>query len=364
MSGMDNIQYPAPKQEYKVLVYCATYNQSKYIEDALKGFAIQQTDFPFVCMVMDDASTDGEQEVIKQWMERECDMYRAETIDIPTSIVIIVPHKTNPSCTFAFYLLKQNLFGTGKKVYYQKPWREKCEYEALCEGDDYWIDPLKLQKQVDFLDANPEYVMSFTDVINYNQFESKFAEKQSVKYKNNNSRLHLNKDFAFWAILFGECRIQTLSVVYRQSVLKEIQANTEKFMMGDTTLWLDMSQKGRIAYLEDCTGVYRITPNSATNNQETQFRFTLSMYEMRVYYCGKYNYEIPARLKVLYNRYYISYIVNTNNPHNPIYPLFQMNAFQTRVVKYIMGNKKKSIICKIIYKLEDAIYKTLNTKYF
>ena len=125
---------------------------------------MQQTNFPFVCLVMDDASTDGEQEVIKQWMEQECDMNRAETVDIPTSIVVIVPHKTNITCTFAFYLLKQNLYGTGdKKMNHVYPWREKCEYEAMCEGDDYWIDPLKLQKQVDFLEANPEYGMCYTN---------------------------------------------------------------------------------------------------------------------------------------------------------------------------------------------------------
>ena len=109
MKKIDNINYPAPKQEYKVLVRCFTFNQSKYIEETLNGFAMQQTNFPFACLVMDDASTDGEQEVIKAWIERECDMSRAETIEISTSTVIVVPHKTNASCTFALYLLKQNL---------------------------------------------------------------------------------------------------------------------------------------------------------------------------------------------------------------------------------------------------------------
>ena len=61
---MGNINYPAPKQEYKVLVRCFTFNHSKYIEDTLNSFAMQQTNFPFVCLVIDDASTDGEQEVI------------------------------------------------------------------------------------------------------------------------------------------------------------------------------------------------------------------------------------------------------------------------------------------------------------
>ena len=161
-----NVGYPTPKQEYKVLVRCATYNHSNYIEDALNGFAIQQTNFSFVCMVMDDASTDGEQEVIKQWMERECDMARAETIVIPTSVVIIVPHRINTSCTFAFYLLNQNLYGTGdKKMNHVYPWREKCEYEAICEGDDYWTDPLKLQKQVEFMEHHPDYTMCCTDAV-------------------------------------------------------------------------------------------------------------------------------------------------------------------------------------------------------
>lgn len=68
------------KINYKVQARCLTYNQAKYIEDALNGFAMQQTNFPFVCLVIDDCSTDGEQEVIKSWMNRECDMDKAEYV--------------------------------------------------------------------------------------------------------------------------------------------------------------------------------------------------------------------------------------------------------------------------------------------
>ncbi len=148
-----------PKQEYKVLVRCFTYNQSKYIEDALNGFAMQKTDFPFVCLVMDDASTDGEQEVLKSWMERECDIEKAENVEIEKSYITLVPHKTNSSCTFAFYFLKENLYKTDGKTPLIAPWREHCEYEALCEGDDYWIHPGKLQMQADVLDEHKELDM-------------------------------------------------------------------------------------------------------------------------------------------------------------------------------------------------------------
>ena len=99
-----------PQNDYKVLCYCITYNQAKYIEDTLNGFVLQETEFPFVCLVVDDCSTDGEQEVIKAWMERECDMTQVKYIEIELSNIIIVPHKTNSNCIFAFYLLKRNLW--------------------------------------------------------------------------------------------------------------------------------------------------------------------------------------------------------------------------------------------------------------
>lgn len=85
MKKIENVDYPSPIQNYKVLVSCFTYNQSKYIEDALNGFVMQQTTFPFVRLVMDDASTDGEQDIIKVWMERECDMSKAVTIEYLTT---------------------------------------------------------------------------------------------------------------------------------------------------------------------------------------------------------------------------------------------------------------------------------------
>ena len=119
---------------------------------------MQKTNFPFVCLVMDDYSTDGEQEVIKAWMERECDMDRAEYEDIEFSSIILVPHKNNKLCFFSFYLLKKNLYKSQNiKNKLLAPWREHSIYEALCEGDDYWTDPMKLQLQHDMLESNPEY---------------------------------------------------------------------------------------------------------------------------------------------------------------------------------------------------------------
>lgn len=253
MNDTENLIYPAPKQEYKVLVRCYTYNHSKYIGDALNGFAMQQTNFPFVCLVMDDASTDGEQEVIKQWMGRECDMDRAETIDIPTSVVIIVPHKTNPSCTFAFYLLKQNLYRVkGEKKKHVDPWREKCEYEALCEGDDYWIDPLKLQKQVEIMNLTPDIGLVHT-AFNIVDENNKLLMDDEVPVLYRNLTPSLSSGYVYDKLFNNPSSILTCTVMYR----------IENYVtLIDHDLFMQVAKKYRIEYIHNTTSCYRIISNS------------------------------------------------------------------------------------------------------
>lgn len=260
---MGNINYPAPKQEYKVLVRCFTFNHSKYIEDTLNGFAMQQTNFPFVCLVVDDASTDGEQDVIKAWMERECDMSRAETIDIPTSVVYIVPHKTNASCTFAFYLLKQNLYkAKEEKMHYVSPWRDKCVYEAMCEGDDYWTDALKLQKQVDFLDSHLDYGLCYTACKRFHQ------ETQCLEPKTWGGGCVSFEEF------LEQNTIPTLTVLYRiETILKyykEINPFQYQWKLGDYPMWLYLSHESKVKFLNIDTGVYRVLTESASHSRVKQ----------------------------------------------------------------------------------------------
>lgn len=134
------MEYP----KFKVTVSCMTYNQSKYITDAMNGFTMQQTSFPFVCTIVDDASTDGEQEVIRKYVENNFDFsegsvaYHKET---DYAHITYAQHKTNNNCYFAVLYLKENHYSKNKdKDCYLTEWREGIEYFALCEGDDFWID--------------------------------------------------------------------------------------------------------------------------------------------------------------------------------------------------------------------------------
>lgn len=149
--------------KFLVCVRCFTYNHASYIVDAMSGFTMQQTDFPFVCTIVDDASTDGEQEVIRHYLEEHFDLSDTATVrneETDDYVLTFAQHKSNKNCYFAVLYLKYNHYSIKKpKKPYCAEWNEQAKYIALCEGDDYWIHPQKLQMQVRYLSANPNALM-------------------------------------------------------------------------------------------------------------------------------------------------------------------------------------------------------------
>lgn len=238
-------QIYTPNQNYKVLVHTITYNQAKYITDTLDGVAMQQTNFPFVHYVIDDCSTDGEQDVIKSWLTEHCDMEKAEYVELELSCVIIVPHKVNKNLTCAIYLLRRNLWKEPSlKRVLIKPWREICEYESWCEGDDFWIDPEKLQKQQEYLAHHPGCSYLFTD--RYIDYEEKKI-RMEIRYKKN---IYNTDD-----ILSGF--IPGLQTIMCYTKLFEHQLIQTKKINGDRLFAYIASTIGEIHCLHDVTAVYR-----------------------------------------------------------------------------------------------------------
>lgn len=263
----------------KVVVLTITYNHSLYIEDALKGFAMQQTDFPFLCCVFDDASTDGEQDVLKKWVENHCNANDIEVYDLPLAAILKAPDKTNTNCIYVIYLQKVNTWGKPEKGELLDFWHNKGEYIALCEGDDCWIDPLKLQKQVDFLDANEEYVLSHTNHDINNQSKH-IVRKISRNLKTGNVlNLLLNRSY----------RVSTCTSVYRTDAYNKIPKlwKSQNFKMGDLPLWIELAQIGGFHYLKDVTAVYRVLDNSAShssNESNKEVDFIRSQYDVINFY--------------------------------------------------------------------------------
>ena len=239
---MPYIGFPVPlKNSYKVYVRTCTFNQSSYIEDCLNGVAIQQTDFPFVHHVIDDCSTDGEQELIKTYLNNNCDMEDAEYYDNDICSITIAKNKSNPNCTLVVYFLKKNMYGNPEKHKLFKPWQNACKYIALCEGDDYWIDPQKLKKQVNWLEFHPEYTMCCCDakVVTHNGEENwhRYDQDSDVNPQD--------------MIMGGGLFVQTASLLYRNDLLDNYPVFCKECHVGDYPLQIWATLNGKVRYFAE-----------------------------------------------------------------------------------------------------------------
>lgn len=280
-----------PKQHFKVIVKTITYNQAKYIQDTLNSIAMQITDFPFVNVVLEDNSTDGEQDVIRLWLERECDMSSAEYYDIPTAVLIIAPHKENINCTFAIYFHKKNLYQQ-KDIRESQvhPWRFNSQYEAWCEGDDYWIDPLKLQKQVDFMEANPNYGFVITDINRFYQSTGKIEQ-------NFFSKQLPSVSITFYELLINAYWLAPCTWLYRTNLYEDIKMPDDCFK-GDIAIALGILKQSKMFKMNESTACYRVLEQSAShfNDTEQADSFYLSVINTRCYFASSLNYSQKLRL--------------------------------------------------------------------
>ena len=252
--------------KYLVSIHCITYNQSAYITDAMDGFVMQQTKFPFVAVIIDDASIDGEQEVIKTYVEeyfdhsQESGFREWETED---AFFTFAQHKENENCHFLAVYLKRNLFKEPeKKDAVVKEWFE-AKYIAICEGDDYWIDPLKLQKQVDILEANETLMGVVTNSKVVDKEGNVLEEKQEGIVPENKEGIYDLRSF-----MYKMHNYPTATVCYRETHVDEIARMTKHTAnpyLGDWTLWISLHIFGDFFYLDQVTSAYRINPTSLTH---------------------------------------------------------------------------------------------------
>lgn len=245
------------KFNFKVSVTCMTFNQSKYIRDAMDGFCMQETDFPFVCTIVDDASTDGEQNVIQDYvrcnfnLSDNCISYNKET---DYAHITFAQHKTNKNCYFVILLLKENHYRKKSKWSYLTEWRKNVPFIAYCEGDDYWIHPQKLQKQVDYMESHPECSYLFTD--RYIDL-LKFGIRNEIRYK---KEIYTKRD-----ILRGFIPgLQT--VILRRELFEDQEMLKVKGVNGDRRWAYFACSYGEIHCLHEITAVYRATGEGVFTN--------------------------------------------------------------------------------------------------
>ena len=248
-----------------VTIRCITYNHESYIRQCLEGFVMQKTNFPFEAIVHDDASTDGTAAIIRE--------YAAKYPDIIKPIYEVENQYSKHDGSLSRIM---NFHTRGK-------------YIAMCEGDDYWIDPLKLQKQVDFLESHPEYGLVCTDVNFYFQSKNKF---QNAYFKHKNYPIKYTfEDFLIRGWFIAPC-----TWLFRAGFIGIEHPN---FIVGDLPLLLEISSRSKVSFFDEVTAVYRILNKSAShlNSFELAQKMNKGISEIQYYYM-KYTGSEYARYKI------------------------------------------------------------------
>lgn len=292
------MKYP----KFKVVVRCFTFNQSRYIEETMNGFTMQQTNFPYVCCIVDDASTDGEQQVIIEYIKEYFDItdtavaYQKET---DYAHVVYAQHKINKNCFFAALFLKENHYSQRKsKMAYLKEWNDGVPYEALCEGDDYWIATDKLQMQADFLDENPEYGLTYSQAFMCNQ--------NGEIYK---SIILGSSGCHSFSEMIEQNPVPTLSTMFRRALYEKYRICIKPnplWKMGDYPIWLFFSLNSKVHFFEKPLAVYRVLSESASHSRNTKkkLQFLKGQYLLRkefVRYANRMDLLNKCRRKYLYD---------------------------------------------------------------
>lgn len=223
----------------KVSVSLITYNQVHFIGRAIEGILSQKVDFKFELIIGDDCSTDGTREILLEYNRR-----------FPEIINLILHQKRNEGVPGKINYLSTILAAKGK-------------YIALIDGDDYWTDQFKLQKQVDFLELNPDYTISchrVHELVNGNNLvksdlnTSEFEETYTIE------------DLA------RENFIHTPSVVFRNGVIKILPEWFMDAPVGDYVFHLLNAKHGKIKYFPQLMGVYRRHENSTWSSKTRRYQ--------------------------------------------------------------------------------------------
>ena len=224
-------------QDPLVSVLVQTYQQVNYIGKCLDGILEQQTNFQYEILVGEDDSSDGTRAICLEYAKK-----------FPNKIKLFLHSRANNITVYgepsALFNAKYNLYNASGK------------YIAICEGDDFWLDPLKLQKQVDFLESNQDYGLVFSDIV---RIDEKGKVIQTTDYHKRKKAL-CKSGSIFWDLLDSNF-INTLTVCARKKIFLNYLYSFDNEYSYDYSSWLYFASNSKIKYIDEKWASYRIHLN-------------------------------------------------------------------------------------------------------
>lgn len=278
---MVNSTYPSASDLYpKVSVVLLTYNHEKFIAQAIQSILMQETNFNYEITIIEDCSTDSTRDIIFDFQKRDPDKIR----------LVLAEENQNDNRAWGREILNA-----------------RSSYIALLDGDDYWISPHKLQKQVDFLENHPECSICFHNV--YVVYEDEDIEPHPFhmwKPIYHISKFLPKSTSTLEDIVAGNF-IQTCSVMFRARLFDEFPSWFYNFPIGDWPLHILNAEYGNIGYLDEMLGVYRVhsgglwSGSMSANRRFDDIEKMIYMYEMiNCHLNFKYNEKIRKSVTYLY----------------------------------------------------------------
>jgi predicted O-linked N-acetylglucosamine transferase (SPINDLY family)/predicted SAM-dependent methyltransferase/GT2 family glycosyltransferase len=241
----------------KVSVFMLAYNHEKFIAQAIDSILMQEVDFEYEIVIGEDCSTDNTRQIVIDYQKKN-----------PEKIRLLLP-ETNLG-------MHTNAINTYRAC--------QGQYIAVLEGDDYWISPDKLKKQVDFLDQHSDFTICFTNSLLFWEdsdrepevFLNERAEKFTIEY-----------------LLFRNF-ISTPSVMYRNKIITEFPSWYTNLGMGDWSLYILLAEQGRIGFIDEVMSAYRNHSQGVWSSKNKDYQLTETIRMLKVferYFAAKNNHQ-------------------------------------------------------------------------
>lgn len=317
------------KKKVMVSVSCITYNHEKYIAEALDSFIMQKTSFNYEILIHDDASTDKTAEIIREYEKKYPDLIKP-------------------------IYQKENLYSKDVDVDDLNTERAMGKYIALCEGDDYWIDPFKLQKQVDYMETHSDCTLCVhaAYIVNVNGRKIKLVRPNAG-----------NKIFTVEEVIEGGGGLfATNTMMYPRHLDANKPDFYKKAPVTDYPLAIYLALKGKVYYIDEFMAAYRKGVSGSWTNTEQ------SSLEKIIKHVN--NTEIMLEHLNQHTNYQYDEAINNKNNINQFKIMIAQERFEAlkedkfkAIFKKLEKKEKTKILIKQYFPRSVKAYKRLRKKY-